>query len=228
MPAYNEEPGLRDAALRTLDAFRSLELDHELILVDDKSSDRTPEIIAELAAGDARITPLYHERNLGIGGAFRSGLSKASKEYVILVPVDNPLSPEDLAAYLPRVPVSDIVVGVRVERVGYTALARVASFVYNRLFVPLLFNIGVSDVNWIQVYRRNIFDKNCIRIDYPGIIFLVEILAKAKRRRLVITEVPSRMQMRFYGKATCFKISTMWRTFRDMVKFAASYHGIIK
>jgi hypothetical protein len=117
------------------------------------------------------------------------------------------------------VEVCDIVVGVRTERMGYNRFERFASFFYNRILVPLLFNIGVSDVNWIQIYRRKFFEDGTLNVKNTKIFFLVEILVLAKKNRLIIAEVPSKMKRRLYRTPTCTRFSTMWETFWDAIRF---------
>jgi len=219
MPAYNEEPDLEDAVARTCETFRSLALDFEVIIVNDHSADRTGAIADKLAAERPDVHAYHHETNLGAGGAFRTGVAHATKDYVIFIPVDNPLEPEDVEAYLPRIGTCDIVVGVRDGRVGYTPFTRFGSFMYSRVLLPLFFNLGISDPNWIQAYRRSIFTEQGIRIDHPGMFFVAEILIQARRKRLLIAEVPARMRPRPHGKPTCFRLSAMWKTFRAMLAF---------
>ena len=153
------------------------------------------------------------------GGAFRTGIQNATKDYVIFLPFDNPMDSEDLKVYLTRMGVCDIVVGLRAERVGYSAFARFASFFYNRILVPLLFNVGVSDVNWIQIYRRNLFSEGTITFNDSKIFYLVEILVQARKKHLIIAEVPSRMKKRLFGQPTCTRFSTIISTLYDMFRF---------
>ncbi len=225
IPAYNEDCSLEKAVTHTCESFRFLGLNFEIIIVDDYSKDRTGEIADRLATGTPNIVALHHERNTGIGGAFRTGIGRATKDFVIFVPVDNPLDTDDIEAYLKSMQVCDIVVGSRAERVGYTPFAYWASFTYNRILVPLLFNIGVSDVNWIQVYRRTLFSDRIIEFSNNNIFFLVEILVQAKRKHLIIAEVPAKMKKRIYGKPTCARPSTILATIIDMLKFFRKIHG---
>ena len=90
--------------------------------------------------------------------------------------------------------------------------------------IPLLFNIGISDVNWIQVYRRSHFINGTLSIGDSKIFFLVEILVKAKQNKLIIAEIPSKMRRRLYGMPTCSRFSVMWRTFWDAIKFFWQIH----
>ena len=218
MPAYNEEPAVREAANRTLDAMRSVGCPFELILVNDKSLDRTGEAMDALAAEHAQIRAFHHEVNLGVGGAVRTGISQAGHELILFIPVDNPLEAEEIRAFLRAIADADIVVGARPERVGYTPFARFASFVYSRVLLRGLFSLPVSDPNWIPMYRSRIFSERGVRIRHTGIFFLPEILIQAQRKGLRIREIPLSMRARVHGQATCFRLATMAKAFRDMIE----------
>ena len=219
MPAYNEEACIEEAVEQNIRTFSSLIPDFEILVVNDKSTDRSGEIAEAIAKRYENVFCYHHDANQGVGGSFQTGISHATKEYVIFVPFDNPLLPEDLEAYLPLMGVCDIVVGFRAERVGYSSLARFASFVYNRILTPLIFNIGIADVNWIQAYRRNLFTDQIISFHNSRIFFLVEILVQARRSNLIIAEVPAKMAKRYHGLPTNSRFSTMWNTFWDMILF---------
>lgn len=219
IPAHNEELDLEAMVQRTRETFQQSGVDAEIIIVNDCSTDATGAIADRLAAACPDVLAYHHPVNRGAGQAFKTGLQYAQKEYVMFVPVDNPLDTEDLQAYLPRMPWCDVIVGVRVERVGYPPLGRFASFMYNRIFVPLLFNIGVADVNWIQAYRRSLFTEGVLSFEDTRIFFLVEILVRARMNRLIIGEVPAVMKKRLHGKPTCLKPAVISRTFFDMLRF---------
>tara|TARA_Y100000294_G_C8510517_1_gene318568 strand:- start:117 stop:839 length:723 start_codon:yes stop_codon:yes gene_type:complete len=219
IPAYNEEQSVESSVFQTKKTFEELDLVFEIIIVNDSSDDRTGEIAEGIAKQYFNIHCFHNEKNCGIGGAFKTGINHATKEYVMLVPVDNPLEPEDLKAYLPRIDICDIVVGFRTERVGYSRFASFASFTYNRILVPLLFNIGVGDVNWIQIYKKKLFSENVLTFNSTGIFFFVEILVRARMALLIIAEVPSKMKPRLHGKATSGRIMVIIQTFINMISF---------
>jgi len=221
MPAYNEGPNVEQALTKTRDTFESIGSEYEIIIIDDCSVDETGDLTESFANKYPEISCYRNETNLGAGGAFKKGIEHAKKDYVIFVPFDNPITSDDLRAYLPRMGICDIIVGVRVERVGYSPFSRFASFVYNRIFIPCLFNIGVSDVNWISAYRRNLFADKIIDFRPSRIFFLVEILIIARRKQLIVVEVPSRMIKRAHGKSSSSRIGVMWETFWDMWRFFA-------
>jgi len=218
VPAFNEQGSIESALSELISTFHLLGIDWEIIVVDDGSVDQTVEFAKQFSRNPG-FKLVQHKTNQGIGAAFRSGVMAASNDFVILVPVDNPLSVDDLMTYIPPMKNCDIVVGVRTERVGYKWYTRWMSWVYNRILIPNLFNIGISDVNWIQAYRREIFHSGLIQIECNGVFFLVEMLVKAKRNRLIVAEVPANMTKRLHGKGTVTKISAICRTFFDMIRF---------
>jgi glycosyltransferase involved in cell wall biosynthesis len=224
IPAYNEEQSIESSILHTIETFQLLDIDFEIIVVDDSSVDSTGELAVAMTHRHPDMLVLRHEINQGSGGAFKTGIAHASMDYVIFIPVDSPPEFEDMQAYMPLIELCDIVVGFRIERVGYTRFARFASFTYNRIFVPLLFNIGVDDVNWIQIYRRKLFTDRIIDFDSTSLFWLVEILIRAKKKRLIIAEVPTRMKKRVFGKPTSARWSVIFQTFIDMIKFFWMIH----
>ncbi len=70
MPAYNEEMSIVDAVKQNIETFSSQNLDYEIVIIDDNSTDRSWEIIKELAEKHPEVFCYHHEKNLGPGGAF--------------------------------------------------------------------------------------------------------------------------------------------------------------
>ena len=219
MPAYNEEHSIVGAVREMLSTMQELSVESELIVVDDRSTDATGGLVDELAADDSRVAVIHHDKNGGIGAAFKSGLRRARYDVVMLVPVDSPLQPSEIELYLSPISTFDVVVGVRAERVGYTFFALVCSRIYSTILVPLFFNLGIADVNWIQAYRRQIFDYGKVEIRSNSIFFFVEILVAARDLGFEITEVPSPMKRRLVGKPSSSKVSVMWQTMVDLLCF---------
>ena len=94
IPAYNEQarlPALFDALAReAAGAAGAAGMDLlEVLVVDDGSSDRTPELLAAAAAEDPQLKPVRaYEANRGKGAAFAAGVERAQGGYVLLADVD--------------------------------------------------------------------------------------------------------------------------------------------
>ncbi|MFC1631054.1 glycosyltransferase family 2 protein [Candidatus Omnitrophota bacterium] len=219
IPAYNEGRNIRNAMLMNKQTLDSLNLDYEILVIDDGSSDSTAKIAKQLCKDNPRLQLISNAHNLGFGGAIKKGISLADKDYVIAVPCDSPLEAEELARFLDKMKKCDIIVSYRRQRKGYSKYMLFNSFVYNKILIPLLFNLGLKDANWVQMYRRSIFETGLINIEYEGIFMLVEVIYKARQKDLIIGEVPADMKRRIYGTPTSVKLKVILQTFYDMMEF---------
>ena len=89
VPVYNVEPYL-EACLDSL--LASTHKDLEIILVDDGSPDRCPEICDTYAAKEPRIK-LIHQENMGLIAARNAGMAQATGEYLTFIDSDDMVSP---------------------------------------------------------------------------------------------------------------------------------------
>jgi len=92
MPVYNEQATLHEALKRLLDVQFPCEL--EVVLVDDGSSDNTPEILAGFH--DPRLRVIRHPINRGKGAAVRTAIDEATGDYAVMYDADLEYSPDDL------------------------------------------------------------------------------------------------------------------------------------
>ena len=149
MPVYNEARTLRRIVKATLAAPVSLNI--ELICVDDCSSDRTPEILRELAAADKRIRFIRHQVNKGKGAAIRTAIANMTGEIAIVQDADLEYDP----AEIPKViaPIldgnADAVFGSRFMSGGQRKVLLYWHSVANRLLTwatNILNNINITDM----------------------------------------------------------------------------------
>lgn len=93
MPAYNVEQYIGEAIESILGQSFG---DFELMIVDDGSTDATPDIIRSYAKSDHRIHHIFHTRNLGPSAAFNSGLASARGTYIARMDSDDITLPSRL------------------------------------------------------------------------------------------------------------------------------------
>jgi glycosyltransferase involved in cell wall biosynthesis len=94
MPVYNERRTLRTIVRRVLDCGAPVPL--ELVAVDDGSTDGSAELLREMAALDPRIKPVFHERNLGKGGAVGSAVRHMTGDIAVIQDADLEYDPADI------------------------------------------------------------------------------------------------------------------------------------
>jgi len=135
-PVYNEQELVEAFHARVCAALEGIPF--ELVLVDDGSTDATPELLAELAARDPRVRVLGLSRNFGHQTAITAGLDHAGGDAVVMIDADlqDPpeLIPEMLARWRSGV---DIVYAVRHRRDGETRFKLATARWFYKLFGAL-------------------------------------------------------------------------------------------
>ncbi len=217
MPLYNEE---KTVALTIADVLARPET-AELIVVDDCSTDKSLEIVEELAKKDSRIKIFKNEKNKGKGYSLRKGFEHATADIVIIQDADREYSPSDYPILIRPIleGKADVVYGSRF----HGGPGRVLYFKHQlgNKFLTFISNL-LTDLNFTdmetcyKVFKREVIQNIKLESDRFG--FEVEITAKiAKNRKLRIFEVPITYNGRTYEEGK--KI-----TWRDGI--AALFHMI--
>lgn len=215
VPAYNEEALLAGTVRSLREALTALGLAAEIVIVNDGSRDRTGAIADTLALQDPALS-VCHQSNQGLGGALRTGFTRARGDYVITWPADMPVTLDDLAPFAGKLGAADVLVGVRSRRAGYNPLMQFNSWLYPKL-VALLFGLRLRDVNWIHAYRTTLIRR--VTLTQHGIPMLVEMLVRLRELGATFLEVPSEMKPRTAGVATASRLKIMWRTLHGLFQF---------
>ena len=112
IPAYNEEKTIEEI-IRRIRAVDLGAVTREIIVVDDGSRDRTREILKKIPD----ITYVFHEKNLGKGGAVKTGFRKVTGDIVIIQDADLEYDPKDYPAMIAPIlsGAVDVAVGFRIQ-----------------------------------------------------------------------------------------------------------------
>jgi dolichol-phosphate mannosyltransferase len=216
-PAYNEAGNLPRCVDVVLSKMDELGLPAEMLIVDDGSVDGTGRLADELAAKQPLVRAIHHDRNQGIGGAFRTAVREARGEWIILIPADLALHPDELRRYFEASTDADIVVGLRSDRSDYTLLRRLVSWT-NIQLIRLLFGMRLHQFQYISMYRLDVLRQ--IKLEYwHSAFFLAEVLIKARDQGRRLIEVEIRYAPRVSGKPTGAKLKLILLTVRDIMLF---------
>lgn len=200
IPAYNEEENILDCINIVTAKLDEYGISYEVLVVDDGSRDQTGSIADGITEKHDLVRTHHHPHNKGMGAAFISALNLALGEWLILIPADLALVPDDLQCYLGAAPGADIVVGVSTNRSDYTPFRNLVSWINIRL-IQILFRMQLRQFQYISMYRTGIL--RSMQIQYwQSSFFLAEILIKARDMRARLIEVEVRYAPRRGGKPT--------------------------
>jgi glycosyltransferase involved in cell wall biosynthesis len=215
-PCYNEQDNIRQSYESASAVLRQLGLDYEIILVDDGSSDQTPQIADAIAAADPRVKVIHHPKNLGYGTALRSGFRAATKTLVFFTDADGQFDLNELPPLIPLMKDFDIISCFRLNRQDGWRRAFNA-WCWNRL-VCFLFRLKVKDINCaFKLYRRSVFEQ--IELQSMGAMINAEILIKANRFGFIITQIGAHHLPRKIGQPNGAKCSVIFQALRELIKF---------
>ena len=176
IPCRNEEMNVGPLIARILDLYG--EYIHEVIPVDDGSTDRTREVMAALAAKEARIKPIYRSPPNGVGRAMSDGLRATTGRYILSMDCDfQHLLPEFRDLFDGAAEGYDVVIGSRFSRHSVLLNYPFAKIIANRAFhalAVLLFGRRMRDVtNNLKIIRREVLQH--LRLSEPGFAVNAEI-----------------------------------------------------
>jgi glycosyltransferase involved in cell wall biosynthesis len=137
-PIYNEGPGVDRFVARLAEVLDSAGVDHELVLVDDGSTDDSWSRIARLALVDPRVRGLRLSRNFGKEAALLAGLENAAGDAVVIIDSDLQHPPSAIPAMVRRWQEgAQVVEAVKRNRTGQSLGNRISSKLFNRTFTRL-------------------------------------------------------------------------------------------
>ena len=208
IPCFNEEKTLKIIVKRVLN-FK--ELEKEIIIVDDCSTDGSKLIINELSNSHSEIRGIYLEKNSGKGSALKKGFDVVSGDIVLIQDADLEYDPKDYTALIKpfKNTDADIVYGSRFMGGEYVRLQFFWHFIANKLltFVTnIVTNLNMSDMETgYKLFKKSVIQSINIKEKSFGVE--PEITIKLAKKKFIFYEVPISYQGRSYeeGKKISLK-----------------------
>jgi glycosyltransferase involved in cell wall biosynthesis len=218
MPAYNEQDVLPEALAEAVTALDRVADEWELVVVDDGSTDRTPQILAEWSAREPRVRVLTQRPNQGYSKALARGFAAARFEAVFYTDADAQFDLAEITRLAPHLAIHDKVAGYRLDRKD-PWVRLLTSRVYN-LIQGLTLGIRVRDVNCaFKLFRRSFFER--VTLSSDGFLVDAELYARARRAGLTWTQVGVTHRPRLAGSSTV-KAATVTATLRELWRLRRS------
>ncbi len=214
-PCYNEEANVERTTESALQALRAISDDFEVIIVDDGSRDRTPEIADRLATEHPEVRSVHNNPNLGYGGALQRGFREAAKSWVFYTDGDGQFDFQEIELLLPLMDDYDIISGYRLDRQD-PVIRKINAFCWTVL-VNLVFGMWLRDIDCaFKIYPRKLFDE--IEMESMGALIDAEILARAKRRGYTIGQIGVHHYPRTAGEQSGASLRVIARAFKELFR----------
>lgn len=203
MFAYNEgeniEPVVNET-VRHLEQRKTAWLDdYQLVLVDDGSNDDTATKIDGLAKGNARILPLSHGTNRGIGHAVKTGFAAARMDYVTILPADGQVTVSEIDKLVPGVlDGADFVVGFYTQRQAVDGLFRMILSRGLRAWMRVLLGVR-QPMDGVYLFKRSLLKQ--LRLTSDTFFVNLELPIRAERQGLDLRSVPVEVHPRRSGQS---------------------------
>lgn len=198
MPALNEEKNILSAIDNTIAAFEHYDIQGEIIVVNDGSTDRTQNIVWNKMNRDKRISLINHEKPQGIGASFWDGVNQANGGFVTMFPGDNENDSFEALRYYSLLEQVDMVIPFAFNREVRPWFRNALSLIY-RLIINTTFKVNFNYTNGTVLYRKSILKD--LQHKSKGFFFQTEILIKAAKKGYLFAEVPYFLKRRNSGES---------------------------
>lgn len=164
IPAHNEEGCIQGTVLDLFSALAKAEIHHEILVINDNSSDQTESLLKKLASEIPTLRSINNVPPHGFGFAVRKGLENFEGDAVVVYMADASDSPEDLIRFFHLMENSgvDCVFGSRFMRSSKVVDYPLFKLILNRLanaFIQLVFGLNYNDTtNAFKLYRREVIN----------------------------------------------------------------------
>ncbi len=224
IPARNEEGSIEETLVQLFETLRADGIPHQVIVVDDGSTDRTVDAVQRLRVSQPELKLVHNSDRHGFGMAVRAGIPYATGDAVAIMMADGSDSPADLVRYYHKLLEGyDCVFGSRFikgsKAVDYPwhklAINRAANF-----FVRILFRLSYNDItNAFKCYRREVVEGMQPLIS-PHFNLTVEMPLKAVVRGYSYAVLPiawtnrktgvSKLKLKEMGSRYLFIVLYLW------------------
>jgi len=213
-PVYNDEGTVELMVSRLRKVLSELTNDYEIIIVDDCSPDKSGQIADRLAKKYRNIKVIHHKKNMGYGGALKSGFNAATKDLVFYTDGDAQYDVFELKKLMEYIDDYDFVTGIKIKRADKLHRVMLSKIYYKTL--RLLFGIKIEDISGdFRLFRKKVV-KSLSLTSNSGTI-CIEMVKKIQNRKFRTKEVYVHHYPRTSGESAYFSPIPIIKTFAELI-----------
>lgn len=207
IPAYNECENILATLENVTAALAPLSLRHEILVIDDGSSDATADLVTGALSRFPSVRLLKNDRNMGFGWSYRRGVEAASLAHIVMVHGDNAWGRATLGEFFGHTGEADVIIGYTRDMLRSRTWSRTFVSKTFTLLVNLITRRHLTYYNGLQIHRAPILKS--LRIESRGYGFQAEVLVKSLRLAGSYVEVPMDLIERQKGESKAFRVKNI-------------------
>lgn len=228
IPAYNEQ----DRIILTLESvfgwLEKQEYSHEVLVIDDGSTDRTVELLKQKYAARSGFHLWSLPQNMGKGAAVRQGMLLANGEYRLFMDADNQIRINELDSFLALADERRVIIGSKYASNDASREEISASRVFvsrlGNLIIRLLLNLELKDTQCgFKLFPAQVAESVFRLQRLGGFAFDVEILSIARLFQIEIVELPIKLYPAAESRVRTIRDSI--RVFADIIRIKFNIWG---
>lgn len=215
-PSVNEEENIETTINQAVTVLNKLNIEYEILIIDDGSTDQTGKIAEQLAKKSKKIKVIHHEKNLGYGSALKTGFKHARYPWVAFADSDGQFDFSEIRLLLEKTENVDLVLGYRLKRAD-SLLRKVYTYGWSML-AKILLGLDARDYSCgFKLIKKEVFNA-VLPLEGEEKVTQIELLVKAKRLGFKSIDVGVHHYPRIYGKPTGAKVSVVLKSVFDLFR----------
>lgn len=216
-PIYNEEKNILVTVEKAIKVLKTLGLkEYEIILVDDGSKDKSPEIIDNLAKKYDFIKAI-HQPNGGYGCALRAGFANAKYDWIVYMDIDGQFDFSEVTKFLEKANEADVIYAYKIKRSDPFFRTLAAAGWALSLF--LILGLRVKDVDTgFKMVNKKVLEKISPLESARGGMINAELVMKAKKAGFKFAQVSVNHYPRLFGKPSGVTLEVIIQSYLDLFK----------
>ncbi len=211
IPAYNEQRYIKSVATRVARLAAKYFYDYEVLVFNDKSTDKTPQIVDELAKKNRHIKVFHNKTNMGWGYNYKSGIKHATKKYFMYFPGD--AYKEPIEHILARTGEADLIIPYIQNQRDRGFLRYMVSVGYVKT-INMLFGLDLKYYNGFVISKTSEIRK--LHLTTDSFALQTEALIKLLKKKSTYVQVPYICVPQ--GKTNIFRIKNIIGVFKTIIK----------